>query len=282
MTMAAQPTTSTAQPAPAPLFGRRTVALLALAAAAIAAIWLWLTPPGVLGKADALGYAVCHRIVERSFHVHERPLPLCARCTGIYLGVWAGLGVFAARRRLRAARLPRVRLLTVMLLGVGLYGLDGLNSFLSAFDGYAPPYTPHNTLRLLTGTTFGLALITIVWPVFSSLLWRASQDTPPVRSWGELAALYALAAGSGALVLIDWPPLRAVLGAISAAGVLLMFGIVGCTLILGITRRENCCARWRDLAAPALAGLAFALLVTGAIDALRYALTGTWSGFVLP
>lgn len=282
MTMAAQPTTSTAQPAPAPLFGRRTVALLALAAAAIAAIWLWLTPPGVLGKADALGYAVCHRIVERSFHVHERPLPLCARCTGIYLGVWAGLGVFAARRRLRAARLPRVRLLTVMLLGVGLYGLDGLNSFLSAFEGYSPLYAPHNTLRLLTGTTFGLALITIVWPVFSSLLWRASQDTPPVRSWGELAALYALAAGSGALVLIDWPPLRAVLGAISAAGVLLMFGIVGCTLILGITRRENCCARWRDLAAPALAGLAFALLVTGAIDALRYALTGTWSSFVLP
>ena len=27
---------------------------------------------------------------------------------------------------------------------------------------------------------------------------------------------------------------------------------------------------------------AFALLVTGAIDALRYALTGTWGGFVLP
>ncbi len=283
MTMTAQQTTSsTAHPAPAPLFGRRTVALLVLGAAAIAAIWLWLTPPGVLGKADALGYAVCHRIVERSFHVHERPLPLCARCTGIYLGVWAGLGVFAARGRLRAARLPRVRLLAVMLLGVGLYGLDGLNSFLSVFEGYSPPYAPHNTLRLLTGTTFGLALITIVWPVFNSLLWRAPQDAPPVRSWGDLAALYALAAGGGALVLIDWPPLRAALGVISAAGVLLMFGVVGCTLMLGIARRENRCARWRDLTVPALAGLAFALLVTGAIDALRYALTGTWDGFVLP
>ncbi|MEP0761743.1 MAG: hypothetical protein HRF48_03305, partial [Chloroflexota bacterium] len=46
--MTAQQTMSpTAQPAPAPLFGRRTVALLALSTAAIAAIWLWLTPPGV-------------------------------------------------------------------------------------------------------------------------------------------------------------------------------------------------------------------------------------------
>lgn len=280
MTMPAQPSASAAQPAP--LFGRRAVTLLVLAAAAITAIWLWLTPPGILGKADALGYAVCHRIVERSFHVHERPLPLCARCTGIYLGVWTGLGVFAARGRLRAARLPRARLLAAMLLGVGLYGLDGLNSYLSIFARYTPPYEPHNTLRLLTGTTFGLALITIVWPVFNSLLWRAPQDAAPVRSWGELIALYALAMGAGALVLLGWPPLRAALGAISAAGVLLMFGIVGCTLILGIARRENRAARWRDLIPLALAGLAFALLVTGAIDALRYALTGTWGGFVLP
>ena len=278
----AQPIAPSAQPTHRPLFGRRTVTLLALATAVIAAIWLWLTPPGILGKADAFGYAVCHRIAERSFHVHERPLPLCARCTGTYLGVWTGLVVFAARGRLRAARLPRVRLLAVMLLGVALYGLDGLNSYLSLFERYSPPYAPHNTLRLLTGTIFGLALITLVWPVFNSLLWRAPQDAPPVRSWGELAALYALAAGAGALVLLDWPPLRAALGAISAAGVLLMFGIVGCTLVLGITRRENRAVRWRDLAVPALAGLAFALLITGAIDALRYALTGTWGGFVLP
>ena len=267
---------------PAPFFGRRTVVLLALAAAAVAAIWLWLTPPGILGKADAVGYATCHRIAERSFHVHDRPLPLCARCTGIYLGVWTGLAVFAARGRPRAARLPRAPLLAVMLLGVGLYGLDGLNSYLSAFARYSPPYAPHNTLRLLTGTTFGLALITIVWPVFNSLIWRAPQDVAPVRSWGELGALYALAAGAGALALLDWAPLRAVLGVISAAGVLLMFGIVGMVALLGITRRENRAARWRDLIAPALAGLAFALLVTGAIDALRYALTGTWDGFVLP
>lgn len=267
---------------PAPIFGRRTVALVALAAAAVAAIWLWLTPPGILGKADAVGYAICHRIAERSFHVHDRPLPLCARCTGIYLGVWAGLAVSAARGRLRAARLPRVRLLAVMLLGVGLYGLDGLNSYLSVFEGYSPPYAPHNTLRLLTGTTFGLALITLVWPVFNSLLWRSPHDVAPVRSWDELAILYALAAASGSLALLDWPPLRAVLGVISAAGVLLMFGIVGMVALLGLTRRENRAARWRDLIAPALAGLAFALLVTGAIDALRYALTGTWDGFVLP
>jgi len=33
---------------------------------------------------------------------------------------------------------------------------------------------------------------------------------------------------------------------------------------------------------PALAGLTFALVVIGGIDAVRYLLTGTWDGFPLP
>ena len=53
--------------------------------------WLLNTPAGLLGKADAIGYAVCHRIDVRSFHLGDRPLPLCARCSGMYLG--AGLGL---------------------------------------------------------------------------------------------------------------------------------------------------------------------------------------------
>jgi len=38
--------------------------------------WLLNTPEGLLGKADAVGYAVCHRIEARSFHLGERPIPL--------------------------------------------------------------------------------------------------------------------------------------------------------------------------------------------------------------
>jgi hypothetical protein len=58
--------------------------LLVAALAALLIAWLSLTPPGLLGKADAVGYAVCHRIELRSFHLDGRPLPLCARCSGMY------------------------------------------------------------------------------------------------------------------------------------------------------------------------------------------------------
>jgi hypothetical protein len=64
-------------------------------------LWLIATPPGLWGKADAVGYAVCHRIAIRSFHLESKQLPLCARCTGQYLGAIIGLsylGVFSKRR----------------------------------------------------------------------------------------------------------------------------------------------------------------------------------------
>jgi uncharacterized membrane protein len=42
----------------------------------------------------AAGAVVCHQRPERSFFIAGRPLPVCARCTGLYLSALAG-GVFA-------------------------------------------------------------------------------------------------------------------------------------------------------------------------------------------
>lgn len=43
-----------------------------------ATAWSWL--------AYAVGAIVCHQRSERSFHLATTPLPVCARCTGLYLG----------------------------------------------------------------------------------------------------------------------------------------------------------------------------------------------------
>ena len=34
----------------------------------------------------AVGGIVCHQLPERSFHLWSQQLPVCARCTGLYLG----------------------------------------------------------------------------------------------------------------------------------------------------------------------------------------------------
>src|SRR5687767_13825688 len=66
-----------------------------LAALIAFAVWFAVAPPGLLGKADAIGYAICHRIDERSFHMDDRQLPLCARCTGEFYAAGISLLLFA-------------------------------------------------------------------------------------------------------------------------------------------------------------------------------------------
>ena len=97
----------------------------------VMAVWLTYTPNGLLGKADAIGYAVCHRITVRSFLFPDgRQLPMCARCSGTFLGVLIGLlapGLIYRRRY--AAAFPPLWIAGIMLLMSAAWAFDGSNSF---------------------------------------------------------------------------------------------------------------------------------------------------------
>jgi hypothetical protein len=56
--------------------------------------------------AYAIGSVICHQLPDRSFHLWGRQLPVCARCTGIYIGAAAAAIVSLAIRRARRARVP--------------------------------------------------------------------------------------------------------------------------------------------------------------------------------
>jgi uncharacterized membrane protein len=258
----------------------RRLALL-VAAAAVLATWLTQTPAGLLGKVDAIGYAVCHRIDLRSFHLGDRPLPLCSRCTGMYLGALLGFGFLALRGRGRAARLPSLPIV----LTFGLFGLafavDGLNSYLHFFPGAPVLYEPSNVLRLVTGTLLGLGLAVVVYPGFQQTVWRQSLDEPVLRSFGELAVLLGAAGIVIGLVLTENPLILYPLALLSGLGVIVLLTGVYSMVVLLLLRKENQADSWRDLAWPLLGGLTLGFLQISLLDLGRFAVTGTWSGFTL-
>ena len=47
----------------------------------------------------SVGSLVCHQIPARSFYYAGAQFPVCARCTGLYLGALAGLVVWTAGRQ---------------------------------------------------------------------------------------------------------------------------------------------------------------------------------------
>ena len=243
--------------------------------------WLLLTPGGLLGKADAIGYAVCHRIDLRSFHLGERTLPLCARCSGTYLGVLAALGTLLALGRGRAGRFPRWPILALFGVFGLLFAIDGLNSYLHFFPNAPHVYEPSNALRLISGMLLGLGMGVLVYTGFNQAVWKEWQPRPALQGWRDVAVLLAAAAGMVLLVLWENPLVLYPLAIASAAAVLGLLTVVYTVMAVIVLRRENRASGWRELALPGVLGFSLALAQIAAIDWIRFAATQTWNGFVL-
>lgn len=242
--------------------------------------WLLNTPAGLLGKADAVGYAVCHRIDLRSFHLGERQLPLCARCSGMYLGAMLGL-LYQAKLGSRKAGTPPRRVIALgAVLGLA-FALDGINSFASFFPRGALLYEPQNWLRLVTGTGMGVLISIALFPAFNQTVWKNWQPQPAIPDLKTTLGLLALSVVVILMVLSENPLLLYPLALISAAGVLVLLSMVYCMLWLMVTRRENRYTNIPELLLPLVGGFGLALLQIVLLDAGRFLLTGTWDGFHL-
>jgi len=261
--------------------------LVPLAALIVFAVWFSFTPPGLLGKADAIGYAICHRIGERSFHIGDRQLPLCARCTGEFYAAAVSLLFFAIFSK-RQSGMPGWKLGAPLLLFLIAFGIDGSNSYLyllkstagGALDNIPNLYTPNNTLRLLTGSGMGIALASILYPAFNQSSWK---DPDPRRAldWKKLAALIVTVLLVDLAVLTESPIVLLPIAILSILGVLALLVTVFSMVWVLIMRQENEFTTLKQMWMPFLAGTTLAFLMISVIDLLRFRLTGTWGGFPL-
>jgi uncharacterized membrane protein len=242
------------------------------------AVFLAATPSGLLSKADMVGYAVCHRIGSHSFTLSGRQLPLCARCTGTFLGALIGLfGQGVVLRRGRAASFPPPPVLVILVGFTAMWMADGLNSYLALIGG-PHLYEPTNVLRLTTGALNGTTMSTLVYPVFNISFWRRPSKEPALRGPGDLALLLAFQAALIGLILSHQPFLLYPLALLSAGSVLTLLSSVNTAIILILLRRDNSVGGWRQAIIPVSAGLILSIIQIGTIDLIRYGLTGTLDG----
>ena len=249
------------------------------------AAWMYISPEGALGKLDAVGYAVCHRIDVRSFHIGDRQLPLCARCTGEFYA--AGLAllfqVFISGKR---SKLPSRGIIAVLVLFFLAFGVDGSNSYLyllkqtahGALEKIPNLYVPNNVLRLFTGSGMGIALAAVLYPIVNQTLWR-EMDNRPALEWKSFGILIGSVIVVNLLILTDSPIVLYPIAYLSALGTLSLLVIVFAILWIMIMRQDNTFEHLRQLWLPLLAGFTLAMLMILSIDLFRLQLTGTWSGF---
>ena len=239
----------------------------------------YLAHNSLLDRADWLGYALCHRITERSFAINGRQLPLCARCTGMYLGAALSLIVLWLAGRSRYMALPRLPILIILLSFIAIMGIDGINSYSHFFPNAPHLYQPRNWLRLLTGMGTGLAMGSIILPALAQTLWHEQDFRPSLLNLRELMGLTVIGGTAVLLTLSNQPHILYVLTIISAVGLLAIVTALNTVMALVLTRRENLAQNWRQASLPLLIGLALAIIELSAISYLRFSLTGTMIGF---
>jgi uncharacterized membrane protein len=242
-------------------------------------IWLYYTPPGLLGKADAIGYAVCHRIEARSFHLGSRQLPLCARCSGMELG--ALLGIVFQIAQGRRGGMPPKRILAVFAIFALAFGVDGVNSYLHLFPGLPSLYEPANWLRLLTGSGLGIGLAAMLMPTFNQTVWINYDPRPAIDGFRKLGLLLLLTLVLDGMVLSENTLLLYPLAVLSAVGVLVLLGMAYSLVWLMVLKSENQYHEIKELIPIFAAGLIITLTQIGLMDLLRFIVTGTWAGFKL-
>lgn len=86
----------------------------------------------------------CHCRPDRSFYYHGKQFPICARCTGELIGIFFGILLFAI---FHISLIGNVILLFPLI-------VDGMIQLKTKYEST-------NIRRLITGTMFGYALVSI-------------------------------------------------------------------------------------------------------------------------
>ncbi len=252
------------------------------------AAFIYIAPPGLLGKADAVGYAICHRIGERSFHIHDRQLPMCARDTGTFTSAGVTLLLLALIKPKRGG-MPSKKIIVALVAFFLTWAFDGANSYLylikQTYEGALPQipnlYLPNNTLRLLTGSGMGIGMGAVLYAAFNQTAWKDADMRPALGTWRDLGLLV------GTMLLVDLGVLSGStfilypVAFISVLGTIALLTLIFSVVWMMIMKEESTFTSLREMWIALTAGLTLALIMLIVIDLLRLKMTGTWGAFPL-
>lgn len=260
---------------PAPKTRSKTLnVILLIVVLALFTAWLSFTPPGLDGKLHAAGYSVCHQIESHSLTVGGKVLPLCARCTGTFLGLLITF-VFLSNRKNRGGA-PSKGKIALLSLFFAAFALDGINSSLTLLPGVIPLYPPDNRLRLFTGLLFGISLANLVLPLWNQTLYFDWENKPILETWKQVLALVVLAAAAGLMILLDIPILYYPIAFFSTGTIFVILSMVYTLLWCIIFKKENSLHQFKDGIRILSIGMISAILQVGIMDIARWMITKTW------
>ena len=258
-----------------------------LAALIAFAVWFYIAPPGLLGKADAsvMPSAIALMSVPSISEIVNCRCVHVAQASSMRLGSRCSFLPSSAQGK---AECPAGNLvyhyfssfLRLELTAQIHIFICSNKPLMARLNNIPNLYIPNNTLRLFTGSGMGIALASILYPAFNQTAWKES-DPQPALDWKKLGILIGIILLVDLAILTEHPAVLYPIAILSVLGVLALLIIVFSMVWLLMMRQENVFTTSAQMWMPLLAGTTLAFLMITAIDLLRFRLTGTWGGFPL-
>ena len=211
----------------------------------------------------------------------EEPLqlPLEARDFGMYVGFLAVWAYLIALGRGRAKGMPSVWILVLLIIFIGVMGLDGINAFLFDLHKNIPNipylYEPRLQLRLATGLLTGITFAGILTPVVNYSLWRQDDQRPVIETGKQFIGALVIVAILFVMNESRWGIWLYPLAIVTSASTLILIGLINMVFVISLFRKDGAAITWRDTLNPFAAGVLLALIELGLLSLMRYAVLGT-------
>ena len=249
-----------------------TSIVVILIAGIITANWFFHTPHGIYEKAFAVGSSVCHQIPSHSYEISGIQFPLCARCSGLYLGSFIGLAYYLTQGRKKA--LPKKGFSLLLLIFFLAWAGDGVNSFITDFLNKTILYETTNTTRLITGFGMGLVMSTALMTLFNLTVWQDGKNQPLLHNLLQVAAYTAASAVIAWILLSSNAIFFQFFAYISIVTVMAIITLLYTIFWIILLKKENSFAKWSSLGLFLTGGFATAMLQITLLNLLRQLVIG--------
>lgn len=210
-----------------------------------------------------LSGGLCHQQASRSFGIDGLCMPLCSRCTGIYIGfLFSLVAIIIIERRVKG-EFPSLKIILTAACVVLLMGLDVVSSFLKIFNS-------NNYIRFTTGFLTGWFLALVMLQLKNILMWNKLVRVPYLNNKRSffiwilcgicIIAAFMLSFGK---ILIFWE-------IISITGMIIFITLATLILFFGTYRRlTNNIKSWKSYIVSFAAGIVFSIGVLSLLSMAR-------------
>ncbi len=190
-------------------------------------------------------------------------MPLCSRCTGIYIGFFFSLVVIIILEREVKGEFPSVKIIAMAAGVILLMGLDVVASTLKFFDS-------NNYIRFVTGFLAGWFLALVMLQLKNILMWKKLVRVPYLNDKRSFfiwifcgICIIAAFIFSFRKILIFW-------GIISIIGMIIFITMILLILFYGAYRRlTNSISSWKSYILSFTVGIVFSIGILALLSTIK-------------